>query len=213
MKSQNYFEKLEMDQLSELANFVVNENMSHHTDHEVDETKHIQDMITKIYYEDLNLFFNSEFFVSKDSSGAIEGAIRIVKWDYHQELPIQKLFQIDPLQLSSRKRRTPIWHIGRFATRKNIGDRLLFKKLMVYAIAPLCKKKRGLAFAECDSKLLRAMQLLGIKARVLGKSIDYLGSETIPISLDYDGLKEFYHQNKKLIYHRKTTSLKQNITA
>jgi hypothetical protein len=136
MKSQNYFEKLEMDQLSELADFVVNENMSHHNDHEEDETEHIQDMITKMYYEDLNLFFNSEFFVSKDSSGEIEGAIRIVKWDYHQELPIQKLFQIDPLQISDGKRSTPIWHIGRFATRKNIGDRLLFKKLMVYAIAP-----------------------------------------------------------------------------
>ncbi len=205
MKSQNYFEKLEMDQLSELANFVVNENMCHHTDNEETETEHIQDMITKMYYEDLNLFFNSEFFVSKDSSGEIEGAIRIVKWDYQQELPIQKLFRIDPLQMSNKKCRTPIWHIGRFATRKNIGDRLLFKKLMVYAIAPLCKKKRGLAFAECDSKLLRAMKIMGIKAKVLGKSINYLGSETIPISLDYDGLKEFYQQNKKLIHQRKPT--------
>lgn len=212
MKSQNYFEKLEMDQLSDLANFVVNENMSHHTDHEEDETEHIQDMITKMYYEDLNLFFNSEFFVSKDSSGAIEGAIRIVKWDYHQELPIQTLFHINPLQISNR-RRTPIWHIGRFATRKNIGDRFLFKRLMVCAIAPLCRRKRGLAFAECDSKLLRAMKLLGIKAKVLGKSINYLGSETIPISLDYEGLKEFYQQNKKLIRRRKTTSIIQNITA
>ncbi|MDR6158257.1 hypothetical protein QF023_001773 [Chryseobacterium sp. SLBN-27] len=203
MKSQNYLEKLEMEQLSELANFVVNENMSHHTDTE-EAPEHIQEMITKIYYEDLNLFFNSEFFVSKDSSGEIEGVIRIVKWDYNQELPIQTLFQINPLQISSR-RRIPIWHIGRFATRKNIGDRFLFKRLMVCAIAPLCRKKRGLAFAECDSKLLRAMKLLGIKAKVLGKSINYLGSETIPISLDYEGLKDFYHQNKKLIRRKKLT--------
>ncbi|MFN4362895.1 hypothetical protein [Chryseobacterium hispalense] len=203
MKSQNYLEKLEMEQLSELANFVVNENMSHHNDTE-EAPEHIQEMITKMYYEDLNLFFNSEFFVSKDSSGEIEGVIRIVKWDYNQELPIQTLFQINPLQISSR-RRTPIWHIGRFATRKNIGDRFLFKRLMVCAIAPLCRKKRGLAFAECDSKLLRAMKLLGIKAKVLGKSINYLGSETIPISLDYEGLKDFYHQNKKLIRRKKLT--------
>lgn len=203
MKSQNYLEKLEMEQLSELANFVVNENMSHHNDTE-EAPEHIQEMITKMYYEDLNLFFNSEFFVSKDSSGEIEGVIRIVKWDYNQELPIQTLFQINPLQISSR-RRTPIWHIGRFATRKNIGDRFLFKRLMVCAIAPLCRKKRGLAFAECDSKLLRAMKLLGIKAKVLGKSINYLGSETIPISLDYEGLKDFYNQNKKLIRRKKLT--------
>ncbi len=213
MKSQNYFEKLEMDQLSELANFVVNENMCHHNDSETSKREHIQDMITKMYYEDLNLFLNSEFFVSKDSSGEIEGVIRIVKWDYHQELPIQKLFQIDPLQLTSRRRQTPIWHIGRFATRKNIGDRLLFKKLMICAIAPLCRKKRGMAFAECDSKLLRAMKLLGIKAKVLGKSINYLGSETIPISLDYEGLKEFYHKNKKLIHRRKSIPVIQNISA
>lgn len=76
---------------------------------------------------------------------------------------------------------------------------------MVCAIAPLCRKKRGLAFAECDSKLLRAMKLLGIKAKVLGKSINYLGSETIPISLDYEGLKDFYNQNKKLIRRKKLT--------
>lgn len=206
MKSQNYLERLEMEQLSELANFVVNENMTHHTGEE-EESENIQDLVKKIYYEDLNLFFNSEFFVSKDPSGEIEGAIRVVKWDYNQELPIQKLFQINPLQITNSKRRTPIWHIGRFATKKNIGDRFLFKKLMVCAIAPLCKKKRGLAFAECDSKLLKVMRLLGIKANVLGKSINYLGSETIPISLDYEGLKEFYNENKKLMRRRKLSSV------
>ena len=51
--------------------------------------------------------------------------------------------------------------------------------------------KNSIAFAECDSKLLRVMNLMGIKADVIGDSINYLGSETIPVSMNYEGLKGF----------------------
>ncbi len=70
---------------------------------------------------------------------------------------------------------------------------------MVCAIAPICEQKNGVAFAECDSKLLRIMSLLGIKAEIIGDSINYLGSETIPISMSYEGLKDFYFNNKYLV--------------
>jgi hypothetical protein len=70
---------------------------------------------------------------------------------------------------------------------------------MICAIAPICEQKNGIAFAECDSKLLRIMNLLGIKAKVIGTSVHYLGSETIPIAMNYDGLKEFYNNNKNFI--------------
>ena len=66
---------------------------------------------------------------------------------------------------------------------------------MVCAIPPICKNKGNIAFAECDSKLLRILTLLGIKATVIGNSINYLGSETIPILMTYDGLIDFYTQN------------------
>jgi hypothetical protein len=70
---------------------------------------------------------------------------------------------------------------------------------MVSAIAPICEQKKGIAFAECDSKLLRIMNLLGIKTKIIGNSINYLGSETIPISMNYNGLKDFYIKNKHLL--------------
>ena len=74
---------------------------------------------------------------------------------------------------------------------------------MVCAISPICKHKGNIAFAECDSKLLRILLLLGIKPTIVGESINYLGSETIPISLPYEGLIEFYEKNKHLILDNK----------
>src|SRR5690606_33655958 len=82
---------------------------------------------------------------------------------------------------------------------KGARDISLLKKLMVSAIAPICKHKDNIAFAECDAKLLRILTLMGIKTKIVGKSIDYLGSETIPVSIAYNGLIHFYYDNKYLM--------------
>jgi hypothetical protein len=196
--TQNYLERLELDQLTELAKFVVEENFSHHCEDVT--TEELINDTQEVYDEELNYFKDSEIFVAKDFSGNIQGSIRVIKWDYKISLPIQKIFNIDPLSvLNYSEKLSSVWHIGRFATRKNIKDKTLFRRLMVCAIAPICEQKKGIAFAECDSKLLRIMNLLGIKTEVIGTSVNYLGSETIPISMSYDGLKEFYYNNKYLI--------------
>ncbi|MDR6759860.1 hypothetical protein J2Y38_000039 [Flavobacterium sp. 2755] len=196
--TQNYLERLELDQLSELAKFVVEENFSHHCE-DVNSNELVTDT-QEVYDEELNYFKDSEIFVAKDFSGNIQGSIRVIKWDYKTKLPLQKIFNIDPLSVFGYSDQfSSIWHIGRFATKKNLKDKTLFKKLMVCAIAPICEQKNGVAFAECDSKLLRIMNLMGIKAQVIGASVHYLGSETIPIALNYDGLKEFYNNNKNFV--------------
>nr|WP_294924943.1 hypothetical protein [uncultured Flavobacterium sp.] len=196
--TQSYLERLELDQLTELAKFVVEENFSHHCENVT--SKELIDDTQDVYDEELNYFKDSEIFVAKDFSGNIQGSIRVIKWDYKARLPIQKIFDIDPLTLLSYSEKlSSVWHIGRFATKKNIKDKTLFRRLMVCAIAPICEQKNGVAFAECDSKLLRIMNLLGIKTEVIGTAINYLGSETIPISMSYDGLKEFYCNNKYLV--------------
>jgi hypothetical protein len=196
--TQSYLERLELDQLTELAKFVVEENFSHHCE-DVTTTELVNDT-QEVYDEELNYFKDSEIFVAKDFSGNIQGSIRVIKWDYKVMLPIQKIFDIDPLSvLNYSEKLSSVWHIGRFATRKDIKDRTLFKRLMVCAIAPICEQKNGVALAECDSKLLRIMNLLGIKTDIIGKSVNYLGSETIPIAMSYDGLKEFYYKNKYLV--------------
>lgn len=196
--TQNYLERLELNQLTELAKFVVEENFNHHCEN-VSANEILSDT-QEVYDEELNYFKDSEIFVAKDFSGDIQGSIRVIKWDYKATLPIQKIFNIDPLTvLSYSGKLSSVWHIGRFATRKNIKDKTLFRRLMVCAIAPICEQKNGVAFAECDSKLLRIMNMLGIKTEVIGTSVHYLGSETIPISMSYDGLKEFYRNNKYLV--------------
>lgn len=196
--TQSYLERLELDQLTELAKFVVEENFSHHCESVT--TKELVNDTQEVYDEELHYFKDSEIFVAKDFSGNIQGSIRVIKWDYKARLPIQKIFDIDPLTLLSYSEKlSSVWHIGRFATKKNIKDKTLFRRLMVCAIAPICEQKNGVAFAECDSKLLRIMNLLGIKTEVIGTAINYLGSETIPISMSYDGLKEFYCNNKYLV--------------
>jgi hypothetical protein len=196
--TQSYLNQLELEQLSELAKFVVEENFNHHSDSVMPEMQ-LQNDVKEVYNEELSYFKNSEIFVVKDPEGSIQGSIRVIKWDYKTTLPIQKLFNINPLGISYPQKVSSIWHIGRFATNKTNQDRTLFKKLMVCAITPICKDENSVAFAECDSKLLRVMNLMGIKTDIIGKSINYLGSETVPISMNYDGLKGFYDANRYLV--------------
>ena len=196
--TQSYLNQLELEQLTELAKFVVEENFNHHSEDTMPAMELQKDM-KEVYNEELSYFKNSEIFVVKDTAGSIQGSIRIIKWDYQTKLPIQKLFNINPLEISSSQNVSSIWHIGRFATNKSNTDRTLFKKLMIQAITPICKDENSVAFAECDSKLLRVMNLMGIKADVIGDSINYLGSETIPVSMNYDGLKGFYDANRYLV--------------
>ena len=75
----------------------------------------------------------------------------------------------------------------------------LFKKLLVCVAKSICNHDGNVAFAECDSKLLRILKLLGVKAMAIGESVNYLGSETIPIAMTYDGIIDFYKKNKHLL--------------
>ncbi|UKB83908.1 hypothetical protein LF887_23390 [Chryseobacterium sp. MEBOG06] len=196
--TQSYLNQLELEQLTELAKFVVQENFNHHSESTMPAME-LQNDVKEVYNEELSYFKNSEIFVVKDTTGNIQGSIRVIKWDYQTKLPIQKLFNINPLDISNSQNISSIWHIGRFATHKTNQDRTLFKKLMVCAITPICKDENSVAFAECDSKLLRVMNLMGIKTDVIGDSINYLGSETIPVSMNYEGLKGFYEANRYLV--------------
>jgi len=196
--TQSYLGQLELNLLTDLAKFVVEENFNHHCENA--QSIELQNDVADICHDELKYSKNSKYFVAKDSSGNIQGSIRIIKWDYKTTLPIQKIFNINPLDtLDNQNSVSSIWHIGRFATSKKSDDKTLFKKLMVHAITPICKEKNSVAFAECDSKLLRVMNLMGIETQVIGKPINYLGSETIPVSMSSAGLKGFYESNKYLV--------------
>lgn len=193
----NYLENLGKGQILDLAKFIVTENFKHHSNNVLPQD--YNDDVNSIQNEEIQYAENSEIFVVKNDSAEITGAIRVLKWNYIDVLPIQKMFGINPLLAITNYDIKDIFHIGRFAIMKGSKDSSLFKKLMVCAIAPVCEHKGNIAFAEIDSKLLRVLRILGMKASVIGESIDYLGSETIPVAFTYDGLIEFYNKNKSLV--------------
>lgn len=194
----SHLERLGTNEIINLSEFVVKENFKHHWKENL-MSLDLDNDIQSIYSEEMKYLSNSEIFVAKDSLGDILGSIRVLKWNYIDVLPLQKIFGINPLLVIGDIKLNNIWHIGRFAIKKECKDINLFKKLMVCAIAPICKEEGNIAFAECDSKLLRILNLLGIKANVIGEPINYLGSETIPISMSYEGLIDFYNKNKNLV--------------
>ena len=180
-----------------ISAFVVRSNYMHHLNADapgaIDETE-------SIYQEELAYFENSQFFVAEDYNCNIIGCIRVMRWDKKKILPIEKVFGINPLEFVPDSTDCNIWHIGRFATASGKGhlNISLFKRLMIYAISPICENVNSYMFAECDSKLLRVMDILGINTVNLRAGINYLGSETIPVIAQSHGLISFYKLFKHL---------------
>ncbi|MDF1695521.1 MAG: hypothetical protein P1U56_06800 [Saprospiraceae bacterium] len=193
--TKNYLEKLDQYQLADLAEFIVSENYNHHAG-EVAPSDYRKE-VKSIYQQEADYYDNSVVYVAKDYIGQISASIRVLRWNYMDLLPIQKIFGINPLHTIENS--NDIFHIGRFAIKKDVRDIKLLKQLMICAIAPVCQHENNVAFAECDSKLLRTLALLGIKATQLGEAVNYLGSETIPIALEYSGLIGFYNKYKGLV--------------
>ncbi|TRX31186.1 hypothetical protein FNW52_18905 [Flavobacterium sp. ZT3R18] len=185
-----------------MSKFVVTENFNHHANEVFSDN--YQNDIDSVYKEEMGFLENSKIFIFKNDLGDLMGTIRVLKWDFINALPIQKMFAIDPFFCTDGNAINEIWHIGRFAIKKGVRDINLLKKLLVCAIAPVCGHKDNIAFAEIDAKLLRVLWLMGIKAKIIGESIEYLGSETIPVCMPYNGLIDFYNENKGLVLPQET---------
>ncbi len=177
-----------------LAEFIIKENYTHHN-----QTYIFSEQKTKaIYEEEIQYRKNSMVFALQDSQDNFIGTIRALKWNYFDLLPLEKIFSIHPFQILEKNFEGEIWHIGRFAIRKNEGL-LPLKKLMTLAIGSVCEKEKNVAFAECDTKLLKILYLMGIEPKIIGRSKYYLGSETVPVLLVYENLMQFYRKHEYLI--------------
>ncbi len=193
----NHLSQINQNELYNMSKFVVTENFNHHANEVFPD--HYQNDIDSVYKEEMEFLENSKIFAVKTNLGDLMGTIRVLKWDFVSPLPIQKMFGIDPFTCAEGNPINEIWHIGRFAIKTGVRDINLLKKLLVCAIAPVCDHKDNIVFVEIDAKLLRVLRLMGIKAKVVGESIEYLGSETIPICAPYSGLIDFYNENKHLV--------------
>lgn len=188
--------KTSIDKLYKIAKFVVKENYEHHgyTATNIKETK---DEIAMVYCEDA-IHYSASSFYTAENNNQIIGSIKVTKWDRKIVLPIQKIFNINVGEMFDKN--VTVWHVGRFAISSNSCCKIitLLKRLMVYAIYPVCESDDSVMVAECDQKLLRTLIALGIKTKTLGTPVHYLGSDTIPICVEKNGLVEFLNRNLSL---------------
>lgn len=179
--------------LGELARFVVEENYKHHSALPACMDK-LESEVISVYDEERSLYSDtSSIYIARYGNRMI-GSIRVFKWDKKRELPIEKLYGINPLKTIPQAADAEYWHIGRFAvdSSSDISPITLFKQLMVYAVSPIMKNEHAYMVAEVDAKLLKIVNALGIHTINLGKAIYYLSSETIPIIANQKGIIPFY---------------------
>ncbi|MEL6559513.1 MAG: hypothetical protein AAFQ94_15085 [Bacteroidota bacterium] len=206
----NCLKNFESQEVFKVVQFIVRENFKHH---EVDTfVQNYNAEINAVYNEELTYCPHSKVYVERDEHGDIWGTIRVMKWNFVDTLPIQKIFNIDPLDHIEIGTVNDVYHFGRLAIQRNCPSLQLLKKLVAAAITPVCENKHNIAFAECDAKLFRILSLLGIKMQVIGQPIEYLGSETIPVMFTYDGLIGFHRKSKQSYDYQKAPVWNETFT-
>ena len=143
ISEKNHLAQINKNEIFNMSRFIVSENFKHHSPNDI--PGNIQNEINSVYNEEMKFIENTKIFAVKNNLGNILGTIRVLKWDFINPLPIEKLFGINPL---------------------------------------LC---------------IQDKTVNGVKTSIVGESIDYLGSETIPVMMSYAGLIDFYNRNKNLI--------------
>lgn len=185
--------------LHDVVRFVVTQNYAHHSLAHNPDT--IRREVEELCREELSYSGDSAYFVVRDKAGKMIGSIRVFRWDKHTPTPMQRLFNISPLEVIGNNPGASLWHIGRFAIDSKSGfpTITLFKQLMVLAIVPILRETDSYMIAETDSHLLRVMNALGIETRQIGEPLIYLASETIPIFSTRNGLTKFYQRCHTLL--------------
>lgn len=187
------------ERLHDVAKFVVTENYNHHSSVSIPGI--IRHKVEEVYNEELVYSNNSFCYIVRDNNGKMIGSIRVFKWDKHTPIPMQKIFNISPLETVGNKRAASFWHIGRFAIHSSVSFStiILFKQLMTLAVSPIIRDNDSYMIAETDVHLLKVMNALGMKTRKIGSPLVYLESETIPIYSSKNGLIDFYKRHYPLI--------------
>ena len=194
--------KLPFDELNELAEFVVSENYKHHKK-DTYPMMSLKEEIDEVLNDETLFYGISHIIVVRNKKEDIVGTVRMMRWDGRVELPITKFFGINPKELSIGASNSVVWHMGRFAVSSEIAEcrNELFKLLIFYALAPICKVKNSILLAECDSKLFHVASHLGLNVIALDEGKEILGSTTIPMYATRDGMTEFIMNNCSLALH------------
>lgn len=159
--------------------------------------------VLAINYNKELAFFENAFYYAILVDSDILGTIRTVKWNHATTLTMEEVYGISvEEELKVYNSNNTIWHIGRFAIDNkachNLSSKLL-KMLLMYAIEPICQNQDSIALAECDTRLLKIINKLGIRTKTLADPVVYLGSETVPILSERTDLLHFYFKNLALL--------------
>lgn len=192
-------------ELEKLSRLVIGVNYKHH----LNQRSYPDNEFEKIYREDIQALSDSTFYAIYDDKNEIFASVKCQKWNNSTVLAIEKDFRIDlryfihGLNFQPRE----VFHIGRFVIdqdkiRKNKSLRQrrlnILKLLMYYALFPVFNNRLNIFFCECDEKLFTKLNFLGLYPKIIGVPKEYLGSKTIPVYCDYDGIKNFFYQNKSI---------------
>lgn len=192
-------------ELKKLSKLVIDVNYKHH----LHQQYYPHDEFLKIYEEDIRALSDSNFYAIYNNDNEIIAAVKCQKWNKLTELAIEKDFRVDLRYFIQGLHFQPfeIFHIGRFVIdqekiRRNnalMQKRLtVLKLLMHYALIPVFQNNLNIFICECDEKLFSKLNFLGLYPRIIGTPKEYLGSKTIPIYCDFNGIKDFFFQNKNI---------------
>lgn len=192
-------------ELLPVAQFILNIYYKHHGNLNSYSTKELDDMVR----EDSNTLKNSFFYIIQDEYGEIVGTIKSQKWDRKSTLCIQKDFNVDLSQFVNSLSYWPkeIFHIGRFAIDQNRirqnnklrSQRITILKLLMYqALQPVAEDPSNIFFCECDEKLYSKLHYMGLFTERIGETKFCMGSNTVPIYCNNEGMLQFINLNQSL---------------
>lgn len=149
-------------------------------------------MANEMSDEDIMYCKNSFFYAVKTRKNKIAGTVRVCRWEAGMVFPAERLWGIEIPGLAERMPfiSPQIWHLGRLAVDGGevaVDPHLaamrvtLFKTLLVAAFRHICTHEHNLMVAECDTRLSDKIKLLGIRLKVLGSPLNYMGSEVVPV--------------------------------
>src|SRR5690242_9137606 len=187
-----YVSKLKKDELRELITFVITE-IYEHFNYKDYTRKSLENELEYLLNEDIAFYDNSVYYVLRDcTEHKIYGSIKTTLWDRTTILPMEKLFDIG-IQDILIPGYPNVWHVGRFViSRKIPADRIcILKKMLYHAFYPVYAIGAGIILAECDKKLTITLKKMGINSFILGESIEYICSETLPIYIRSDWLARY----------------------
>lgn len=199
-----YFTKIKKEHLREFLAFYIIEIYEHFNYTGYTQASYNSELET-LLKEDNAFFDNSIYYILKDiERHQIHASIRLTYWDKKAPLPIEKLFHIKPKSLIVAEI-TNYWHIGRFVISRDLPNSRIsiLKQILFNAFYPVYTIGNGLIIAECDKKVTITLGKLGIKCIILGKPIEYICSETLPIYIKSEWLANFINSNSKRYYTHK----------